>query len=210
MTTGDLDERVQRPSADATRQRILTAALELFSERSFEGASTRLIAERAGVQQPLLSYHFGTKEELWRAAVGQLFEQLAAVLEVRAAGLRGVDDETVARLVVAEFVRFSADHPQLHRIIMQECKSEGERLTWLVERHVRPLYDGALAMLEPLVATGRVRDLPPAHLYYLLTGAVATIFVLAPECRLLTGVDPVEEEEVERHVEAVLSMVFLP
>ena len=210
MTTGTDEARVQRSSADGTRERILAAALDLFSERSFEGASTRSIAERAGVQQPLITYHFGTKEELWRSAVGQLFDRLAALLAARVAGLRGVDDETVARLVVTEFVHFSADHPQLHRIIMQECKSEGDRLTWLVEEHVRPLYDGALALFEPLMASGRVRDLPPAHLYYLLTGAVATIFVLAPECRLLTGLDPADPSEVDRHVEAVLSMIFLP
>jgi AcrR family transcriptional regulator len=204
-----LEERVQRPSADGTRERILAAALDLFSERSFEGASTRLIAERAGVQQPLLTYHFGSKEELWRTAVGQLFEDLAGSLAERVAGLRGVDDETVAKLVVAEFVNFSADHPQLHRIIMQECKSEGDRLAWLVEAHIRPLYEAAAALLEPLVAAGKVRDVPAAHLYYLLTGAVATIFVLAPECRLLTGIDPLDRSEVERHVDAVISMLFL-
>jgi hypothetical protein len=66
-----------------------------------------------------------------------------------------------------------------------------------------------VALLEPLVAAGRVRDIPSAHLYYLLTGAVATIFVLAPECRLLTGVDPADPVEVERHVDAVLSMLFV-
>ena len=76
MVTKTLEERVQRPSADGTRERILAAALDLFSERSFEGASTRLIAERAGVPQPLLTYHFGNKKELWRAAVGRLFEDL--------------------------------------------------------------------------------------------------------------------------------------
>jgi hypothetical protein len=127
----------------------------------------------------------------------------------RVDGLRGVEDETVAKLVVADFVRFSAEHPQLHRIIMQECKSEGDRLAWLVEQHIRPLYEGAVAMLEPLVTSGRVRDIPAAHLYYLLTGAAATIFVLAPECRLLTGVDPVDPVEVERHVDAVISMLFV-
>ena len=160
MAVRTAEERVQRPSADATRERILAAALDLFSERSFEGASTRLIAERAGVQQPLLTYHFGTKEELWRAAVGQLFEDLARSLGERVAGLRGVEDEMVAKLVVADFVRFSATHPQLHRIIMQECKSEGDRLAWLVARHIRPLYEGAVALLEPLVASGKVRDVP--------------------------------------------------
>jgi len=210
MVTKTLEERVQRPSADATRERILAAALDLFAEHSFEGASTRLIAERAGVRQPLLSYHFGNKEELWRAAVGQLFADLENALGERVAGLRGVDEATMARLVVADFVRFSASHPQLHRIIMQECKTEGDRLAWLVDQHIRPIYVGAMAMLEPLVAAGKVRDLPAAHLYYLLTGSVATIFVLAPECRLLTGVDPLEPSQVERHVDAVLSMLFLP
>jgi len=210
VATRIAQERVQRPSADRTRERILAAALDLFSERSFEGASTRLIAERAGVQQPLLTYHFGNKEELWRTAVGQLFVELARSLAERVAGLRGVDDETVAKLVVGDFVRFSATHPQLHRIIMQECKSEGDRLAWLVEQHIRPLYEAAVALLEPLREAGRVRDIPTAHLYYLLTGAAATIFVLAPECRLLTGVDPVDPSEVEHHVDAVISMLFVP
>ena len=161
MASRIVEDRAQRPSADGTRERILAAALDLFSERSFEGASTRLIAERAGVQQPLLTYHFGNKEELWRTAVGQLFEDLAHALAERVDGLRGVDDETLAKLVVADFVRFSANHPQLHRIIMQECKSEGDRLAWLVEQQIRPLYEAALGLLDPLLAAGKVRDVPP-------------------------------------------------
>jgi len=200
--------RTKRPGADATRERILAAALDLFSERSFEGASTRLIAERAGVQQPLLAYHFGSKEELWRAAVGQLFDDLAQSLGGRIFGLRGVEHTAVAKLVVADFVRFSAANPQLHRIIMQECKVDGERLRWLVEQHIRPLFEGTVAMLEPLVAAGKVRDVPAVHLYYLITGAGATMFVLAPECRLLSGVDPLDPSEIERHVDAVVSMLF--
>ena len=161
MVTRAVEERVQRPSADRTRERILAAALDLFSERSFEGASTRLIAERAGVQQPLLTYHFGSKEDLWRTAIGQLFGELARALAERMAGLRGVDDETVAKLVVGDFVRFSATHPQLHRIIMQECKSEGDRLAWLVDQHVRPLYQAAVTLLEPLKASGGFATSPP-------------------------------------------------
>jgi len=56
MTVRAVEERVQRPSADATRERILAAALDLFSERSFEGASTRLHPPSGRVlQQPLPS-----------------------------------------------------------------------------------------------------------------------------------------------------------
>ena len=56
--------RSPRRSADATRERILDAALDLFADRSFDGASTREIAQRAGVSQPSLNYHFRTKQEL--------------------------------------------------------------------------------------------------------------------------------------------------
>src|SRR5271165_7321879 len=106
--------RVTRPTADATRDRILSAALDLFSERSFEGATTREIAARAEVTQPLLNYHFSSKDELWRTAVDGLFGELARVLGARRDGLRGVEDATVARLVMREFIYFSAAHPQLH------------------------------------------------------------------------------------------------
>src|SRR5271154_6628218 len=85
-------ERVPRASADPTRDRILASAIELFSERSFDGATTREIAARAGVTQPLLNYHFRSKEELWQASVDSLFERLNQTLDERTSGLRGVDE----------------------------------------------------------------------------------------------------------------------
>ena len=75
--------RIPRTSADPTRERILAAALDLFSERSFDGASTREIAAQAGVTQPLLNYHFRSKDALWYTAVDGLFERLAQALAVR-------------------------------------------------------------------------------------------------------------------------------
>src|SRR6478735_1123848 len=124
-----------RPTGVETRREILDAALDLFSDRSFDGASTRAIAEVAGVTQPLLNYHFAGKEELWRAAVDDLFERFTTSTQHRLSGLRGVDDVTIAKLMVRHFVEFSAANPQLHRIIMQESKRAGGRLDWLVETH---------------------------------------------------------------------------
>ena len=185
MSNATEAERATRPSADATRERILAAALDLFSELSFEGATTREIAARAGVTQPLLNYHFRSKDELWRAAVDGLFAELSEALIGRAEGLRGVDELTVAKLLIREFIYFSAAHPQLHRIITQECKTDGPRMDWLVERHVRPRYEQTTALFTALVEAGHLPDIPVAHLYYILTGAGPTMFVLAPECRRL-------------------------
>ena len=202
------DARVTRPSADATRERILDAALELFADVSYEGATTREIAARAGVSQPSLSYHFHSKDELWRAAVDRVFAKLAGGLQDRLEGLRGVDLVTTAKLVVRDFITFAAANPQLHRIITQESKGEGERIDWLVDQHIRPLYEITTQMFERLIEEGAVPNIPAPHLYYLLTGAGPTIFVLAPECRRLAGFDPLAADAVETHADAVIDLLF--
>ena len=201
-------QRGTRPSADATRDRILAAAVDLFSGRSFDGATTRDIAAGAGVTQPLLTYHFHSKEELWRAAVDSLFEALTRTMDERADGLRGVDEITRAKLLVREFVTFSARHPQLHRIIMQESKADGPRMDYLVDRHVRPIYERTTALFASLAQQGAVPSIPVEHLYYILTGAGPTMFVLAPECRRLSSVDPFADDVVEAHADAVCRLLF--
>ena len=67
--------RRQRPRTRAEQQRsietrasILDAAIAEFSQRGFEGASIRAIADRLGLQHPLITYHYRSKDILWRAA----------------------------------------------------------------------------------------------------------------------------------------------
>jgi len=201
-------DRLTRPSADATRDRIVAAATDLFAERSFDGASTRDIAGRAGVTQPLLNYHFRSKDELWHAAVDTLFDRLNETMAARARGLRGVDEVTTAKLLLREFVVFSARHPQLHRIITQESKADGPRMDYLVDRHVRPIYERTVELLESLAGAGAVPDIAPAHLYYIVTGAGPTMFVLGPECQRLTSLDPSDEAVIEAHADAVCLLLF--
>ncbi|UGT71294.1 TetR/AcrR family transcriptional regulator [Nocardia gipuzkoensis] len=208
MTKVPTTGRTTRRSADATRARILAAALDLFAELSYDGASMRDIAARAGVTQPLLNYHFSSKDELWRSAVNGLFEALARVMTARTEGLRGVDEVSVAKLLVREYIYFSAENPQLYRIINQEGKADGPRMDWLVEKHVRPRYEQATAMFARLVAAGHLPNIPAEHFYYILTGAASTMFVLAPECRRLAGVDPRAREVVETHADAVITLLF--
>jgi len=51
--------------AEPTRETILAAALRLFSQRGFLGATTRRIAGEAGVAEVTLFRHFGSKEKLF-------------------------------------------------------------------------------------------------------------------------------------------------
>ncbi len=70
----DLPSAVRgRPATQArgedTRRRILETALDLFAAHGYEGASTRQIAEGAGVNLPAIQYYFGNKEGLYRAII---------------------------------------------------------------------------------------------------------------------------------------------
>lgn len=53
---------------ESTRELLLDSAGELFAEKGFDGVSTRMIAERAGVKLSAIHYHFGSKEKLYREA----------------------------------------------------------------------------------------------------------------------------------------------
>jgi AcrR family transcriptional regulator len=69
---------VANQRGEETRARILDAALELFAAAGFDGASTRTIAERAGINLPAIQYYFGSKEGLYRAVVEQFSQQMQA------------------------------------------------------------------------------------------------------------------------------------
>lgn len=65
-----------RPAVQArgedTRRRILETALDLFAAHGYEGASTRQIADGAGVNLPAIQYYFGNKEGLYRAVIDDI------------------------------------------------------------------------------------------------------------------------------------------
>jgi TetR/AcrR family transcriptional regulator, regulator of cefoperazone and chloramphenicol sensitivity len=80
-------KRLRRPSAggyargDETRLRIIEAAIELFGEYGFDGASTRDIAARAGVNAPALQYYFENKEGVLRACAEYIADDAWAAFE---------------------------------------------------------------------------------------------------------------------------------
>lgn len=59
----------------STRDKILEAAIELFSEKGFSGTTTKEIAERAGVNEALIFRYFSTKKELYGAIIEKKIEE---------------------------------------------------------------------------------------------------------------------------------------
>lgn len=188
-----------------SRGRLLESALAIFADHGFDGATTRDIAARAGVNLGLLQYYFGGKEQLWRAAVDRAFEGLGTALDEAGSRTPGGDADLAEMIRTA--VRFAASQPALIRLMNDEGKREGPRLRWLVERHGRRLYDLAATVLGQAGAPRRLHGVAPVHLYYTFIGAAGLIFSQAAECRRLGGTDPTRSPAlVEAHAEVVVRL----
>jgi TetR/AcrR family transcriptional regulator len=193
----------RRDQREQSRRRIVAAAVEVFGDLGFEGGSTRAVAARAGVKQGLVTYHFPTKVRLWQAAADEVFGTVreAHLEQMRAAGAGGVP--SAARAVVVEYVRLAAHHPELFRLLVEEGKHDDERMVWLVETHLRPLYELFTAMAGAI----GLEDAVLPHAFYALVGAASVMFAVAPECRRLTGVDPRDPAVVDRHAAFVADLL---
>ena len=86
LTTGTLDR-----FSDKTRDKLLEASLVLFNERGFGAVTTASIAERAGVLEGSLWYHFRTKRDLLTAHI----DLLQQVFEAHNIGSDATDTETI-------------------------------------------------------------------------------------------------------------------
>jgi TetR/AcrR family transcriptional regulator len=189
-----------------TRRRIVEAAAETFAELGFKAASTREIARRAETNQGLITYHFRSKDELWRAAADQIFQLLVTTLARRLASLESDDPRERARENIREYVRFAAAHPELFRLMVEEGKRNEERMQWLVETHLKPLYDQGFLMAGGTFGPDFDKSLLP-HVYYTIAGAGSLIFAVAPECTQLTGLDPGTERAIETHANFVANLL---
>jgi AcrR family transcriptional regulator len=195
------------------RKRILDAALQSFAEKGFDGATTRQIAGRANVPLGLLRYYFGDKLKLWQASVDQAFGELRSGLDATIIKPRNAAEDrdplSAIRAGIRAHVHFVAENPEFVRLMHEEGKRRGPRMRWLVDRHVKPLFERLVPVIAQLQELGRLpKDIEPLHFAYALIGSIDVIFHQAEECRRVTGVDPTDPAVIDAHSRAVEFMLL--
>jgi TetR/AcrR family transcriptional regulator len=191
------------PDSDA----MLEAALKAFAERGFDGVSVRELGREIGVSHALLSARFGSKEALWFAAMDKCMTGLEQRL--LAVGLDpDMDDLDALRLGIIGYVAFSAEHPEIHRIMAHEGGIDSDRISFIVDRFVKPLREVAQQRLARLAAAGRIEVLPYTTLHYLITHGGAGLFASTAETRLLGTTPPVGPEEILQYAEQVAGLII--
>lgn len=107
-----------KSSDQETEERLLSAAEGEFSRRGYDGARLEDIASAVGIRRPSLLYHFGSKDDLYRAVVERAFGKLSALLAA-AMQNEGSFAERLGRLV-DDFVRFLAESPTIAPLFLRE------------------------------------------------------------------------------------------
>ncbi len=186
---------------EATRELILNAALMAISESGFNGISTRAIADRAKVSQGLLTYHFKSKEALWRAAADHLFAKVNEALKDALSPDKALDPLEAKRNLIRQSVYLCAAHPEFLRFMLEHGKENNERSRWIVDTHLRPLYQKFSEVMADIPQT----ELP--HMLYILTGAAGLIFCAPNECKHLTGTDPRTDTAIEQHANYLANLI---
>ncbi|MFI8995933.1 TetR family transcriptional regulator [Streptomyces sp. NPDC053542] len=84
--------RTEAPAGPGARERILAAARTEFAERGYDKASIRGIARTAGVDPALVHHYFGTKEQVFGAAIEVTFEPALHLPDLLAHGADGIGE----------------------------------------------------------------------------------------------------------------------
>ena len=118
---------------EKTRDKILSAAGEVFADLGFEGATIRAITERAGVNVAAVNYHFRDKAELYTRVVLDACSARAAWRDAVADAPTSPEDRLLKLLLDP------ARPAWKRRLMVREMANPTEALDQLVEQNIRPL-----------------------------------------------------------------------
>ncbi len=169
---------------ERSRERILNAALEEFAAEGFAGARVEAIARRAGLNKQLISHHFGGKEALYRAVMGER--------RLRGGGELTGEPDRFPDALATFFDRASAD-PEWIRVLLWEALETGERAdgkgaAGLDARRAR--YLERIDWLRSEQDAGRLPADVDAEMLYLMLIGMALYPILLPQIAEIATGDP--------------------
>ncbi len=111
------DQRAGGSQKKPTREKILEAAIKMFSDYPYYAASIRMIGKEAEIDHPLVSYYFPTKALLFEEVIKHVTEEY---YQANITWFEGLEEQTPERglsLYIDRFFDFAVKHPKALRIV---------------------------------------------------------------------------------------------
>ncbi|MEM9438601.1 MAG: TetR/AcrR family transcriptional regulator [Pseudomonadota bacterium] len=198
--------KLSESRTERTRAALLAAGINLFSQQGYDATSTRQIETKAAVQRNLMTYHFGSKEQFWKACMtalnGRMADQMAPALSLP----DGMDPGEKIRATIRQFVRASAAVPEVGRIIFDEGRQPSWRLEWIVAHYAGGFFGEIGRLFDQGREAGLIADIPKVSFYYMLVGSAA-LFAMSAEAKIITGKDAFDPATVDAHANSVAALL---
>lgn len=190
-TDGRAADRAARNDAGAgdtaeTALALLDAGRRIFAREGYEGASVRAITSEAGANLAAITYHFGSKRELYDRVVDGVIGPLAGRVEAVVGAGGGVLDRAAA--VVRTYFEHLADHPELPQLMMQELALGGEP-SEVVARPLKRVHAALTSLVAEGQETGEVRAGPRLVLGVFILSVPVHLAILRPALQRHVGLD---------------------
>lgn len=189
---------------DATPDRLRNIAQRLFAERGYAATSVRDITAKARANLGAVTYHFGSKEQLYQAILLRLVEPMARGVVAEASEPGPALDRIGA--LVAFYYRYLHQNPDLPRFMLQIMAEQGPLPKALAELQNRQ-RGAVIALIERGQREGAIRQ-GPATILGLSIISQPVFFMLAR--RVVTQIagldldDPAIIEAALRHASAII------
>jgi len=178
------------------REQILLAAEQVFAERGFKGATTREVAEKAGIASSLIFYYFKNKMALYEAVFQSFFDQLEDLIQQHLS----LDQDRLGQLkqFLFTFTDYASEHRNMIRILLREIIDNGRLVKKIAREYFNPLYEIAAEFLKQGQREALFREVDPLHFIHSFIGMNLFYFVGQPIFEPVGAKDPYGAEEVER------------
>jgi len=193
----------EHPRTDTVRA-LIAAGRRLFAARGFDGASVRAITQAAGANLGAITYHFGSKRDLYAAVLQEGLRPLADRI-VAAGDGPGTPLDRIT-LVIEAFFRHLRKNPDLPRLMLQEI-SAGRRPPDVVLELIRRIAGTIARLQQEGQADGSIRAVNP----FLAAASVASqplyMTLVAPLFQELSGLDLRDAETLEQAIAHTTSLI---
>lgn len=153
---------------------ILGAALDAFAASGYEGMSVRTLSADLGLSHETVNRRFGSKKDLYFAALDHGFTGLfAAIAAERAMRPTDLDDLGELREGIRTFIVAATTCPALGRILQQEGMSASESLEFIVERAFAPGMVAMIEVTQRLTVAEVIRPTSARELFFLAQAGAA-------------------------------------
>lgn len=161
-----------------TKERILLAAAQAFSQNGFYGTSVNEIAEAVSIKKPSLLHHFASKEKLYGAVLERISNRLIESFDQVSDS--GGDEKQLLIRFMDSFYRWTDEHPGEATLILREMLDNPKRAGSANNWYLAPFLDRLVGLLKSGQSNRLFKELDPLAFVYNIIGAQHYFVVSLP------------------------------